>query len=199
MFIERILKASRAIDRESLCIVQGRLVWHLTVDLFVLNEDGNIFDACFLAAVACLMNTRLPEVTLSGPNNIRVNEQKLRNLNVHHIPVCTSFYFIEGLSSSLPIIDATAKEEKLAKSRLSICMNIFEDLCGMTTFGSLEVDPRIVLACTQQTLSLTKEIIRKMRDAFALRTSQPLLDFSLSVSSTLAPRELISQENLRST
>lgn len=199
MFIERILKASRAIDRESLCIVQGRLVWHLTVDLFVLNEDGNIFDACFLAAVACLMNTRLPEVTLSGPNNIRVNEQKLRNLNVHHIPVCTSFYFIEGLSSSLPIIDATAKEEKLAKSRLSICMNIFEDLCGMTTFGSLEVDPRIVLACTQQTLSLTKEITRKMRDAFALRTSQPLLDFSLSVSSTLAPRELISQENLRST
>jgi exosome complex component RRP45 len=65
-FIDKVLKSSRAIDRESLCIVQSRLVWNLQVDLFVVNEDGNMFDACFLAAVACLMNTRLPEVTLAG-------------------------------------------------------------------------------------------------------------------------------------
>ena len=115
------------------------------MDLFVVNEDGNLVDACFLAAVACLMNTRLPEVTMAGPSKIRINEEKLRNLNVHHIPVCTSFYFVEGLSSTRPIVDATAKEEKLAKSRLSICMNIFEDLCGMSTFGSLEVDPRVLI------------------------------------------------------
>jgi exosome complex RNA-binding protein Rrp42 (RNase PH superfamily) len=73
----------------------------------------------------------------------------VRNLNVHHIPVCTSFYFIDGVSAIKPIVDATAKEEKLAKSRLSICMNIFEDLCGMTTLGSLEVSPKILLGCTQ--------------------------------------------------
>lgn len=144
-FIDKVLKSSRAIDRESLCIIQGRLVWNLQVDLFVVNEDGNLVDACFLAAVACLMNTRLPEVTMAGPSKIRINEEKLRNLNVHHIPVCTSFYFVEGLSSTRPIVDATAKEEKLAKSRLSICMNIFEDLCGMSTFGSLEVDPRVLI------------------------------------------------------
>jgi len=34
-FIDKVLKSSRAIDRESLCIVQGRLVWNLTVDLYV--------------------------------------------------------------------------------------------------------------------------------------------------------------------
>lgn len=72
-FIEKVLKSSRAIDRESLCIVQGRLVWNLQVDLYVLNEDGNLVDACFLAAIACLMNTRLPEVTLAGQQKICVN------------------------------------------------------------------------------------------------------------------------------
>ena len=66
-FIDKVLKSSRAIDRESLCIVQGRLVWNLQVDLYVINEDGNLLDACFLATVAALMNTRLPEVTLIGP------------------------------------------------------------------------------------------------------------------------------------
>ncbi len=102
-----------------------------------------------MAAVASLMNTRLPEVTLAGPSRIRINQKKLRNLNVHHIPVCTSFYFIEGVSSAKPIVDATAKEEKLAKSRLSICMNIFEDLCGMATLGSLEVNPHTLVECTK--------------------------------------------------
>jgi len=60
-------------------------------------------------------------------------------VNVHHIPVCTTFYYIPGIEE--PIIDATSKEERLATARLSICMNVFEDVCGMQTLGQLEVDP----------------------------------------------------------
>ena len=108
------------------------------MDLYVVNEDGNLMDACFLATLLCLMNTRLPEVTISK-DMIRINEEKQKYLNVHHIPVCTTFYFLEGIDQ--PIVDANAKEEKLASSRLSICMNIFEDLCGMNTLGCLEVEP----------------------------------------------------------
>ena len=86
---------------------------------------------------------------------------------MHHIPVCTSFYFIEGISNTRPIVDATAKEEKLAKSRLSICMNIFEDLCGMSTLGSLEVDPKMLLECTKTALHLSKEMTKKVRECFS--------------------------------
>ena len=109
----------------------------------------------------------------------------MRNLNVHHIPVCTSFYFIDGVTASKPIVDATAKEEKLAKSRLSICMNIFEDLCGMTTLGSLEVSPRILMACTKLALQLTKDLTRRLRDGYSSRSSLLLLDFSLSTTSAI--------------
>jgi len=94
--------------------------------------------------------------------------------------VCTSFYFIEGISTTRPIVDATAKEEKLAKSRLSICMNIFEDLCGMSTLGSLEVDPRLLLDCTKTALYLSKEMTKKVRECFSQRfNTHSLLDFSL--------------------
>ena len=109
----------------------------MTVDIFLLNEDGNLMDACFLSTVIALMNTRLPEVTLSK-DKIKINEEKTKSLNVHHIPVCSSFYFLEGMQT--PIIDANSKEEKLSNSRLSISMNIFEDLCGMITQGCLEVN-----------------------------------------------------------
>ena len=99
---------------------------------------------------------------------------------MHHIPVCTSFYFIEGLSTKKPIVDATAKEKKLAKSRLSICMNIFEDLCGMSTLGSLEVDPRLILDCTKTALLLAKDMTKKVRECYSQRNQMnSLLDYSL--------------------
>lgn len=120
-------------------------MWSVAVDLYVLNEDGNLMDACFLSTVLALMNTKLPEVMLSK-DKIKINEERTKNLNVHHIPICISFYFIEGVLT--PIVDANSKEERIARSRLSICMNIFEDLCGMVTLGSLEVDPQTLLDCS---------------------------------------------------
>jgi len=32
-FIEKVVKSSRATDNEGLCIIQGKLVWSLTVEL----------------------------------------------------------------------------------------------------------------------------------------------------------------------
>lgn len=125
-------------------------------------------DACFIASVLSLMNTRLPEVTISK-DKININEEKVKYLNVHHIPICTTFYFIDGIEQ--PIIDANAKEEKLAKSRLSICMNIFEDLCGMSTLGCLEVDAQTIIQCSKIALTKTKELTNIIREGFANRNN----------------------------
>ena len=138
-FIDKVLKQSRATDREGLCIVQGKLAWSLSVEMQLLNDDGNLIDAFFLAAVLALKNTRLPEVSMKGDSILVSNSPKTQNfLNVHHIPVCTTFYFIPKID--FLIVDAAAKEERLATARLSICMNIFEDVCGMQTLGQMEID-----------------------------------------------------------
>ena len=90
-----MLKSSRATDREGLCIIQGKLAWSLTVEMQLLNDDGNLIDAFFMAAVLALKNTRLPEVSMKGDNILLSNSiDRQHYLNVHHIPVCTTFYFI---------------------------------------------------------------------------------------------------------
>lgn len=115
------------------------------MNLILLNEDGNLMDTLFLAAICALKNTRVPDVVLVK-NTVKVNLEKYKYLNVHHLPICTTFSFIKNSSASsfedskFPVVDATAKEEKLAVSRLSICMNVFEDICGMQTLGMMEVD-----------------------------------------------------------
>ena len=96
----------------------------------LLNDDGNLIDAFFLAAVLALKNTRLPEVSMKGDSIfVGTDLRKHHYLNVHHIPVCSTFFFIPGVEN--PIVDASSKEERLATARLSICVNVYEDVCGM--------------------------------------------------------------------
>lgn len=64
--IERSFKEGRAVDLESLCVLSGQKVWSLRVDLHVLDHDGNVVDACALAALGALSSFRRPEVEVRG-------------------------------------------------------------------------------------------------------------------------------------
>jgi exosome complex RNA-binding protein Rrp42 (RNase PH superfamily) len=140
-FIDKVVRNSRATDKEGLCIIQGKLVWSVTVNIYLLNDDGNSFDALFMAAILALKNTRVPEVSLSK-NKIKIDDSNLKYLNVHHLPVPTTFYFIKDLSDT-PLVDVNTKEEKLCDSRFTVVMNTYEDLCGMTTMGSLTLGEEV--------------------------------------------------------
>jgi exosome complex component RRP42 len=59
---DRGIRESQMIDLESLCIVPGKEVWILFTDIYVLDYDGNLFDAAFLGAVAALSSTIVPVV-----------------------------------------------------------------------------------------------------------------------------------------
>ena len=58
--VDRGIRESEAIDTEKLCIEAGKQVFVVFVDVYVLNHDGNLIDASALAAVAALMNTKMP-------------------------------------------------------------------------------------------------------------------------------------------
>ena len=44
----------------SLCIIPGEKVWGVMIDIHVLSDGGNIFDACGLAAIAALRTAIVP-------------------------------------------------------------------------------------------------------------------------------------------
>ncbi len=64
--VERGLRQSRAIDEEALCVIAGRKVWSLRVDIHVLDHCGNLTDVCCLAALGALMAFRRPEVSVTA-------------------------------------------------------------------------------------------------------------------------------------
>ena len=58
--VDRGIRESKAIDTEKLVIEAGKKVFVVFVDIYVLNHDGNLIDASALAAVAALLNTKMP-------------------------------------------------------------------------------------------------------------------------------------------
>jgi exosome complex component RRP42 len=58
--VDRGIRESKCIDNEKLCIEPGKKVFVVFVDIYVLNHDGNLIDASAIAAMAALLNTKMP-------------------------------------------------------------------------------------------------------------------------------------------
>ena len=58
--VDRGIRESKCVDTEKLVIEPGKKVFVVFVDVYVLNHDGNLIDASALAAMAALMNTKMP-------------------------------------------------------------------------------------------------------------------------------------------
>ncbi len=48
-----------------ICVIPGKKVWILFVDVYILDDGGNLIDASALAAMAALVNTQLKKVIIN--------------------------------------------------------------------------------------------------------------------------------------
>src|SRR3989338_441977 len=62
--VDRAIRESKMIDFEKLCIKEKQAVWMVNIDIEVINDDGNLIDASCLAAVAALLDVRMPSAKL---------------------------------------------------------------------------------------------------------------------------------------
>lgn len=112
--IEKTFLASRAIDQESLCVSNGKLVWQITVEITAQAYDGNLIDSCLFAALLSLSTTKIPQVRVVGDTQINIlHDKPWKPINVHHIPFPITFHQFEGQF----ILDPNLKEEWVCEAR----------------------------------------------------------------------------------
>ncbi|MEA3329448.1 MAG: exosome complex protein Rrp42 [Nanoarchaeota archaeon] len=58
--VDRGIRESKIIDLEKLCIKKGEKVWGVIIDVYSVNDDGNLLDAAFIGALAALRSAKLP-------------------------------------------------------------------------------------------------------------------------------------------
>ena len=123
--VDRGIRESHAIDTEKLCITPGKKVFVVFVDVYVLNHDGNLIDASALAAVAALMNTKMPNYEVKDDEVIIKQGYTPLPMKSHPITVTL------GKISNKLIVDPGLEEEKVIAARLTIAFNDEGNICAI--------------------------------------------------------------------
>ncbi|MEM4153160.1 MAG: exosome complex protein Rrp42 [Candidatus Pacearchaeota archaeon] len=154
--VDRGIRESNFIDFKKLCIKEGELVWIIFIDIYVINDDGNLIDAAALAAVSALYETVFPK--LEG-DKVKYGEFTNKKLPLNEPPITITCYKI-GNSF---IIDPTSMEEETAVGRLSVAITLDKEpyihalqKSGDATFTEEEIFEAIKIASNESKKLLNK-------------------------------------------
>lgn len=117
--IDRGIREGHAVDMNKLCMVPGKEVWIMFVDVHVLDYDGNLFDAANIGANAAFKSTIVPAK--------RAGKGEDYPLPVQHQPISITAVKIDGKI----LIDPTHDEERVADARLTAATIETGNLCAM--------------------------------------------------------------------
>lgn len=186
--VERVIRDSRALDTEALCILAGKKVWAVSVDVSIVDAAGNCVDAAHLAAMAALLHARRNDVSISG-TDVHIHpfsEREPLPLPIHHVPL-TVTYALFGPSGDFPgdiaAIDPSLQEELAADGMVTVALNAHGEVCGLHKAGGLPIDPGLVGRCARiaadRAVTLTELLNKALKDSTAkhhpLSTARPVL------------------------
>ncbi|XP_038999072.1 exosome complex component RRP45B-like isoform X1 [Hibiscus syriacus] len=186
--IDRGLRESRAVDTESLCILAGKYVWAIRIDLHILDNGGNLVDAANIAALAALLTYLRPECSLGGEDGqeVIVHPPEIREplpLTVHHLPIAITFGFFGN--EGILLIDPTHNEEAVMGGRMTMTVNANGDICAIQKGGGEGVPQRVIMKCLQLATSKAASITKQIKDAVeAFNTERALRKIKRHPTST---------------
>jgi exosome complex component RRP42 len=111
--VDRGIRESKAIDFKKLCIREGEKIWMVFIDIYPLNDDGNLIDASVLATLSALKDAKFPKVE---NDKIVSGEYSDKKIELNKIPITFTF----GKINNKILVDLNSKEESVIDARLSI-------------------------------------------------------------------------------
>jgi len=117
--VDRGVRESGFIDWKKLCIKKGEKVWSFNVDIYCINDDGNVLDASGIATVVALRTAKFP-VYDEKEDVVSFGEFTDQGLPLtENIPLSMTFYRIGGKV----LADPNRDEEDAAEARLTLAVS----------------------------------------------------------------------------
>ena len=117
--VDRGIRESGFIDWKKLCIKKGGKVWSVFIDIYAINDDGNILDASAIASMVALKLTRFPEYDEKTEKVVFGEFTETPLPLTEKIPFSMTFYKI---ADNL-LTDPTRDEEDAAEARLTLAIS----------------------------------------------------------------------------
>ena len=121
--VDRGIRESGFIDFKKLCIKKGEKVWTVFLDIYSINDAGNLLDAAALAAITALKDAKMP-VYDEKLERVKYGEWTKNKLPLgKSMPFTMTFHQV----NDTVILDPAREEEDAADLRLSIAVSSDED------------------------------------------------------------------------
>ncbi|MEJ2271710.1 MAG: exosome complex protein Rrp42 [Candidatus Bathyarchaeota archaeon] len=127
--VDRGVRESKAIDLEKLFVESGKLVFVVFIDVYILNQDGNLIDASAIAALAALINTKMFKFSVEEGEIVK--KPGYTPLPIVNYPVAVTFAKI----GDKLILDTGMNEEEVMDARLTMTMDKDGNICAIQKGG----------------------------------------------------------------
>lgn len=142
--VDRAIRESHMIELDKLVVTPKEKVWTVIIDIYPLNDDGNLIDAATIAAIVALKNTEMPGLDVDGKIDYHTKSGKKLPLAKDVAPISFSFF---KLGNSV-ILDPTREEEEVCETRVTYGISKWNkqymiNSCqknGITTFTKAEIE-----------------------------------------------------------
>lgn len=150
--VDRAIREGHAIDFKKLCIKEGELSWMIIIDVYPMNDAGNLIDAASLASLAALQDAKFPK--LEKDNVVNYKESSGKKLQLKSMPLCCT---VVKLSDCL-LLDPGLDEENNFDSKLTV--GVLEDgtICSMQKGGEIGLTSEEIDSMIEIAIKKTKEI-----------------------------------------
>jgi len=112
--VDRAIRESKMIELDKL-VINDEKVWTVYVDIYPINDDGNLIDAASLAAIVALKEAKIPELNDHGTVDHDIKPKKKLPLSDEILPISVSFF---KLGESI-VLDPTREEEEACDARVT--------------------------------------------------------------------------------
>ena len=165
--VDRGIRESKFIDLKKLCIKEGEKVWNIFIDVYSINDAGNLLDAAFIGAVTALKNAKIPHYDEKEEKIDYEKESKTHIPLSDKIPLNFSIYKIGNNF----ILDPISDEETASSGRLifaAIPGKPF-NICSMQKSNNMDISIEeinsILDLIEKKYDKISKEIIKKIDDS----------------------------------
>jgi len=152
--IDRAIRESKFIQMEKLCIKKGEKVWAVYIDIYSLNDDGNLIDAAGIAAIAALKTAKIPKYDEEAGRVLygELTEKKIPLTNEPPIVITAHKLGDKWL------VDPTLEEEDVSEAKITIGATISGSISSIQKGGPGEIS----IEEFEYVLDMTEKVRKKV-------------------------------------
>jgi len=135
--VDRGIRESKAVDTKKLCIVPRKKVFVVFVDIYVLDHDGNLFDASSLASILALTTSKMKDYTINENGELDFKSSEI-SLPIQNYPIEVTMAKIDDKL----IVDPSLEEEDVIDAQITIAIGKNDEICAIqkSKVGAFTVD-----------------------------------------------------------